>query len=669
MNQGTPSRIRFAEYRKRRAADRTRPNAILGISAFDRSSTANKFVARQRTTLELVRTFWRLLGRQRKATLFSLGLLTVAVVLGLLPLYMPKIVIDSVLDDKPVPEFLAPFLPNGSYALLIWLVAVFVCVLSVSQFVRLWAGWQAARAARRVQAEVRRKTFEHACLLPLHRVLELKSGGVASLLREDAGAVGNLVLQGLFNPWNAIVQLLGSLAVLTFIDWRLLLVGLFVIPGCWITHRTWMRYVRPLWRDVRYTRLQVDSHATEVFGGMRIVRAFGRRRAETAAFVRQLNLIVRQELYTWWWMRTLDTFWSISVPVGTGILLLLGSWQVLSDREAVASGMLPSGEAFTTGALIAFLTYLAAMMRPVSTLAATATELQNALAGLDRTLDLLEEEVETHCDSSVVKLPTDRIQGAIRIEKISFRYPHSTRNAVSDITLDAPPGTTTAFVGPSGSGKSTLCNLIACFYQPTAGRILLDGVDLRNIDLDAYRRLLGIVEQDIFLFDGAISENIAYSGRNFTEADIRNAAKLSNAHEFIAQLPNGYDTVIGERGVRLSTGQRQRLAIARAVLSDPKILILDEATSALDTESERLVQASLAELMTKRTSFVIAHRLSTITHADQIVVLEAGRIVERGTHSELIRTSGHYRHMIELQILNTSPTGELRRTAGAPANA
>ncbi len=660
MNQGTPSRVRFAEYRKRRVAERKRSAAVLGITASDRTSAAKKYVSRHRTTMELVRTFWRLLGRQRKATLFSLALLTVAVVLGLLPLYMPKIVIDSVLDEKPLPAVLEPFLPDGSYALLITLVAVFVCVLGISELVRLWAGWQAAKAARRVQAEVRRKTFEHACLLPLHRVLELKSGGVSSLLRDDAGAVGSLVLQGLFQPWNAFVQLLGSLAILTFIDWRLLLVGLFIIPCGWFTHRAWKRYVRPLWYDVRYTRLQVDSHATEVFGGMRIVRAFGRRRAETAAFVNQLNLIVRQELYTWWWMRGLDTLWSISVPVGAGILLLLGSWQVLSDREAVASGILPPGEAFTTGALIVFLTYLAAMMRPVTTLAATATELQNSLAGLDRTLDLLEEEVETHCDASFVKLPTDRVLGAIRIEKISFRYPHSTRNAVSDITLDAPPGTITAFVGPSGSGKSTLCNLIASFYQPTAGRILLDGLDLRDIDLDAYRRLLGIVEQDIFLFDGTVSENIAYSGRDFTEAEIRKAAELSNAHEFISQLPNGYQTMIGERGVRLSAGQRQRLAIARAVLADPKILVLDEATSALDTESERLVQTSLAKLMAKRTSFVIAHRLSTITHADQIVVLEAGRIVERGTHNELLRTSGHYRRMIDLQILNPSSSGEMR---------
>jgi ATP-binding cassette subfamily B protein/subfamily B ATP-binding cassette protein MsbA len=217
------------------------------------------------------------------------------------------------------------------------------------------------------------------------------------------------------------------------------------------------------------------------------------------------------------------------------------------------------------------------------------------------------------------------------------------------VSLTVPAGTTVALVGPSGAGKTTLCNLVARFYDPQVGRVLLDDTDIRSYDVESYRRLLGIVEQDVFLFDGTVAENIAFGSSNATDADLIAAAEVANAHEFIQQLPNGYDTIVGERGVKLSGGQRQRLAIARAVLSDPKILILDEATSNLDSESEQLIQQGLSRLMSGRTCFVIAHRLSTIRHANQIVVLQDGHILETGTHAELMQHGGRYRWMVELQ--------------------
>jgi ATP-binding cassette subfamily B protein/subfamily B ATP-binding cassette protein MsbA len=299
-----------------------------------------------------------------------------------------------------------------------------------------------------------------------------------------------------------------------------------------------------------------------------------------------------------------------------------------------------------------FLSYLAALLGPIAALAGSATALQNSLSGLDRVLDLLAEPLEMPSKPGALVVNKETVAGRITLRDVSFAYSGSPAPVLHEISLDVRPGEMIALVGPSGAGKTTLCNLVARFYDPSQGAVMLDGVDLRDITADSYRRLLGIVEQDTFLFDGTIAENIAYGRRGASEEEITRAASLANAHEFISKLPDGYQSLIGERGVKLSGGQRQRLTIARAILADPRILILDEATSNLDTESERLIQGSLQSLMAGRTSFVIAHRLSTVAHADRILVLENGRIVEQGRHDELMQASGRYREMVDLQ---TSP--------------
>jgi ATP-binding cassette subfamily B protein/subfamily B ATP-binding cassette protein MsbA len=308
------------------------------------------------------------------------------------------------------------------------------------------------------------------------------------------------------------------------------------------------------------------------------------------------------------------------------------------------------------------LVYLAMLLGPIATLTGSAVQFQNNLAGLDRILDLLNTDTEVSTIANARRSagetgpirPVDRdaVRGEIVFESVAFRYPDTEKRVLSDISFTARSGETIAIVGRSGAGKTTLCNLVARFFEPETGTILLDGVPLRDLDLNSYRHLLGMVEQDVFLFDGTISENIAYGNRNATQGEIEEAAKAAAAHEFILASPKGYDTLIGERGYKLSGGQRQRIAIARAILADPKILILDEATSNLDSESEQLIQQSLARLLRHRTSFVIAHRLSTIKNADQILVMDAGAIVQRGTHEELLAETGIYQQMVRLQTEN-----------------
>ncbi len=625
------SRKRFQEYRKsldKRKQDRQRT----------RNAKSDTQPGELRSTWQLLKSFWKLLKPQSKAVTWALTTLTVSTLLGLIPPAATKLLVDSVFGDQPVPQ-IVPFsssLPKDRWSLLLLITAGIVSVSLIKISLHIWGRWYATRATKRLQMSVRKQLFQHAIRLPLARVYEMKSGGMASLLRQDAGNIGDLIFGLIYNPWRAVVQLTGSLLILVIVDWRLLLGALVLLPAVFFSHRTWITEIRPRFRDVRERRQGIDSLTTETFAGIRIVRAFSRQRTETRRIVSDHHLMGRQELYVWWWMRTIEVLWAVAIPLASAGLMLYGGHQVLQGTLSI-------------GDLMMFVVFLLMLLEPLAILAESAATLQNNLSALDRVLDILDEQREMQPDDHSIKLDQQNVQGRVTFKHVDFQYDKSANWSLSGIDIDIQPGEMIALVGPSGAGKSTLCNLVARFYDPDCGEILLDGTSLRDIDVESYRALLGIVEQDVFLFDGSVAENIAYSKHDATESDILDAAKIANAHEFIQELPDEYETIIGERGVKLSGGQRQRLAIARAVLADPRILILDEATSNLDTESERLIQESLRELLKGRTSFVIAHRLSTIRHADRILVLENGRIIESGTHKELLQSNGRYSEMVALQ--------------------
>ncbi len=592
--------------------------------------------------MQLIWQFLRLLMPFRSQVIWILISVTVSTLIGLLPPAGTKFIVDYGLGSHQLPPDVLqrmPSLANPRQLLLYTVLAVSVVSL-LKIAVHVWGRWYATKITKQIQLDLRRRVFEHAVRLPLHRVQALRSGGVASILREDGGSVGELVFGMLFNPWRAIIQLIGSLAILAWVDWKLLLGGIVLLPTVYFTHRAWINGIRPQFRAIRKQRELIDASATETFAGMRIVRAFSRQKREAGRFTTENNLMARQELYAWCWMRVIEMVWEALIPIATAALLFYGGSRVLDGH-------------MTVGDLMMFLVYLVMLLEPLAVLAQSATQFQNSLSGLDRVLDLLEESREMPSTATSLYIDRHAVAGNVAFEEVSFTYPGTSQPALSDVNLKVSAGQTVALVGPSGAGKTTLSNLVARFYDPTSGRVTLDGRDLRDYDVESFRSLLGVVEQDVFLFDGTIAQNIGYARREATDVEIRAAAEAANAAEFIDRMTDGLQTIIGERGVRLSGGQRQRLAIARAILADPKLLILDEATSNLDTDSERLIQQSLASLMRGRTSFVIAHRLSTIANADLIVVVEHGRISQTGTHAELMAQGGKYRAMVEQQIQMT----------------
>jgi ATP-binding cassette, subfamily B, bacterial len=485
----------------------------------------------------------------------------------------------------------------------------------------------------RLAFKLRASLFHRILRLPMSDLTEMKTGGILSRLSTDVDSTTGLLQQALLSPLLSSLRLVATIAIIFTLNWQIALAVMVVVPPILLVQNLWARRIRSIWRSMGQDRQEIDARVSEGLSGVRVVRGFGREQREQLAYAVGHHTVIRKQMLATRAQRSVALIWELIMPLAQVTIIGFGGYLVVE------------GEA-TLGVLIAFQGYLWRLLDPVMQIGSSISDTQRGLAAMDRVFDVLDKAEEKPDAPDAVAAP-ERV-AELRFDDVSFEYRPSLP-VLEHFDLTVAGGSVVALVGASGAGKTTVTDLVARFYDPSAGRILLNGVDLRKIRLKSFRSLLGVVQQEVFLFDGTVRDNIAYGRVEATEAEVKDAARRANADEFIRRLPDGYESLIGERGVKLSGGQRQRISIARALLADPQILILDEATSSLDTESEQLIQASLEELLRDRTTFVIAHRLSTITHANQIVVLDAGRIVEQGTHAELLARGGRYAAMVARQ--------------------
>jgi ABC-type multidrug transport system fused ATPase/permease subunit len=524
-----------------------------------------------------------------------------------------KYLIDDVVQNRR-PDLLTPLVAAVGGAIIVQAITSFSLIQLLSA------------SAQRLIAEMRVRVQSHVGKLPVRYYDSNKTGALVSRIMSDVEGVRNLVGTGLVELIGGIFTAIIAFVLLVRINATLTLVALGFLMVFGLILRKAFKSMRPIFRERGKINAEVTGRLTESLGGVRVVKGFHAEDREAAVFesgAMKLFENVRKSLFA-------------TSTIGLTSTLLMG---VVSGTVMVIGGRLLIQGAMTIGEFFQFTVLLGFMVAPVFQIASIGTQITEAFAGLDRMHEVLEERPEDQDPERTVDV--GRIHGHVRFEDVEFEYDPG-KPVLRGISLETKPGTVTALVGSSGSGKSTMIGLVAAFAKPQKGRVTVDGVDLSTVRLDSYRSQLGVVLQDNFLFDGSVKENILFGRPDATDADLQAAVRIARVDEFTASFEQGIDTIVGERGVKLSGGQRQRVAIARAILANPRILILDEATSSLDSESEALIQEGLAALMRGRTTFAIAHRLSTIRNADQILVLEQGVIVERGSHAELIAHRGRY---------------------------
>ena len=567
---------------------------------------------------------WRearaLVWSHRRYLLIGLALTLISRPAGLVLPASSKYLVDDVLGQGKR-ELLVPLALAVAAATLVQAVSSF----ALSQVISV--------TAQRAITDMRRRVMARVTRLPVGFFDSTQTGVLISRIMTDAEGIRNLVGTGIVQLVGGSITAVFALAALLYLNWQLTLFIVGVLGGVAAVMGYTFTRLRPIFRERGEITAQVTGRLNETLGGIRIVKAYGTEKREQRVFTHGAHRLFRNVASSITGVSAVGAAATVAVGLIAVVMILVGGRAILDGR-------------MTLGDLVAYLAFVAVLAAPVVQISSISTQISEALAGLDRIREILGTETEDDEDARRAELET--VRGDLRLEDVWFEY-NPGQPVLKGVSVDAPAGTTTALVGSSGSGKSTLVSLVMAFNRPTRGRLTVDGKDLEGLKLADYRAQLGVVLQENFLFDGTVADNIRFARPDATRAEIEEVSRIANCDEFVRGFPDGYDTVVGERGIRLSGGQRQRIAIARALLADPRILILDEATSSLDSESEFKIQEGLRRLRQGRTSFVIAHRLSTIRSADQILVLEAGEVVERGTHAELMARGGRYRELHDRQ--------------------
>ena len=567
---------------------------------------------------------WRetreLLWAHRRRLTLGLGLMLISRLAGLVLPASSKWLIDDVVGKQRT-DLLLPIALAAGAATLVQAVTSF----ALSQILGV--------AAQRAITDMRKRVQAHVMHLPVRYFDSTQTGVLISRIMSDAEGIRNLVGTGLVQLVGGLVTAVLGLGVLFWLNWGLTVITLVVLGAFGAGMAYAFKTLRPLFRERGKINAEVTGRLTEALGGIRVVKSYTAEKREEIVFTKGAHRLFRNVAQSM-------TGVSATTAGSTVIVGLIGILMIGLGGRAIIAGQM------TLGDLMMYIFFIGLVAAPLVSIASIGTQITEAFAGLDRIREIL--NMTTELDEDKSRAPVDRLAGDVAFDQVWFEY-NPGQPVLRGVSFHAAPGTTTALVGSSGSGKSTLISIVMAFNRPTQGRVLVDGVDLAELRLLDYRHQLASVLQENFLFDGTIADNVGYANPTATLDDIKDACRIAHCDEFISQFPQGYDTVVGERGIKLSGGQRQRVSIARAILADPRILILDEATSSLDSESEQMIQDGLRRLRSGRTTFVIAHRLSTIRSADQILVLEAGEIVERGTHQELLALNGRYRQLYDKQ--------------------
>jgi ABC-type multidrug transport system fused ATPase/permease subunit len=567
---------------------------------------------------------WReareLLWTHRRRLALGLGLMLVSRLAGLVLPWSSKWLIDEVVG-KGRTELLPTIALAAGIATIIQAATAFV----LSQILGVAAQRAITDMRKRVQARVMR--------LPVRYFDSTQTGILVARIMTDAEGIRNLVGTGLVSLIGGLVTAVLGLGVLFWLNWHLTVITILVLGAFGGGMAYAFKTLRPLFRERGKINAEVTGRLTEALGGIRVVKSYTAEKREEIVFTKGAHRLFRN-------IAKSMTGVSATTAGSTVIVGIVGVLMIALGGRAILNGEMTLGE------LVMYIFFIGLVAAPLVSIASIGTQITEAFAGLDRIREIL--DVPTETDEDARRAPIGALRGDVTFENVWFEY-NPGQPVLRGVSFHAAPGTTTALVGSSGSGKSTLISLVMAFNRPSKGRILIDGQDLSGIRLIDYREQLASVLQENFLFDGTVADNVGYAKPGASLAEIKEACRVAHCEEFILQFPQGYDTVVGERGIKLSGGQRQRVSIARAILADPRVLILDEATSSLDSESEQMIQDGLRRLRSGRTTFVIAHRLSTIRSADQILVIEAGEVVERGTHAELLAINGRYRQLYDKQ--------------------